>query len=61
MLVVCAWCVPQRVKGEVPCPLEQDGMVSHGICCDCTKKALGDLSGKLVEIAPDAAQGGRAA
>ena len=63
MLVVCRWCKPERHFGEKPCPPEQDGEITHSICPECKAVALGELSGRSVEIAPDVAQnaGGRTA
>jgi hypothetical protein len=38
---VCAWC--QRDLGVIACRWRNVGMVSHGICEECSARFLGDL------------------
>lgn len=48
MIVVCSWC--GKTMGTKPCPPEQDGQVTHGICDECYKKKLDELK---ADGAPD--------
>ena len=40
--IICAWCKAET--GTKPCPPEQDGLVSHGICPECAKIKMAELA-----------------
>lgn len=47
MRVVCAWCPDQPTIGLKPCPPEDDGAVSHGICPACKERQAREIIGNF--------------